>query len=187
MRKPRARETVATTDELEKLITLSKPGLKLQILLCLDSAMRYSEALQVGPLNYNPEKHTAVVTIKGGRTAEIPISDRAANLIAFAQQIAQPGQSFVQALSGCNHPRTIGTQWSRLKRQIGIRRDLHIHDLRRTTATRAYLLTKDLRIVQQLLNHEAMSSTLAYLAPTDPQKLRPLIEAIQMPTGRRVQ
>ncbi len=51
----------------------------------------------------------------------------------------------------------------RLRRQLGITRRIHAHDLRRTTARNVYDKTKDLRLVQALLGHSDLNSTLWYL------------------------
>lgn len=180
------RPIVATPEEIQKFLEAAPLGVRLQLLLCLDSAMRFSEAIQVGPHNYDAARGTACVQLKGGRTAEIPVSSRAAAIIAAADQLTRRGESYVLTLCAVAHPESVRMQFNRLKKKLAIRKELHIHDLRRTTATRAYEATKDLRVVQQLLNHESMVSTVRYIAPHDAQKMRPLIEALQIHT-RRVQ
>jgi integrase/recombinase XerC len=79
-------------------------------------------------------------------------------------------------------------RFNALKKKCGIVRDLRPHDLRRTTATRVYSATKDLRIVQALLGHSNLGSTLWYLdhhvtsvplAELELAKLNPTTEVIQ--------
>ena len=66
-------------------------------------------------------------------------------------------------------------------------RAINPHDLRRTTATRLYSLTKDLRATQQLLGHDNMRSTLTYIAPLATENLKPLLDALRQPTRGPVQ
>ncbi len=51
----------------------------------------------------------------------------------------------------------------RLRRALGITRAIRAHDLRRTTARQVYDHTRDLRLVQALLGHSDLNSTLWYL------------------------
>lgn len=76
----------------------------------------------------------------------------------------------------------------RLRKSLGITRKLTPHDLRRTTARNVYDKTKDLRLVQALLGHSDLNSTLWYLqdnlvnvevSALELAKLNPTTEAIQ--------
>lgn len=78
--------------------------------------------------------------------------------------------------------------FANLRRKLGIRRKLTAHDLRRTTATRIYDATRDVRLVQALLGHGDLGSTLWYLdhhltpVPIESlelAKLNPTTETIQ--------
>jgi integrase len=60
-------------------------------------------------------------------------------------------------------PDALRRSFIRLKEKCGITRSLKPHDLRRTTATRVYKNTKDLRLVQALLGHSDLGSTFWYL------------------------
>ena len=73
----------------------------------------------------------------------------------------------------------IGRRWREAIKKAKANPNLHIHDLRRTIATELYAHTKDLRAVQTLLGHRSMSSTILYIAPMDPDKLRSLMEEIK--------
>lgn len=51
----------------------------------------------------------------------------------------------------------------KLLRDCGIERHIRPHDLRRTTARHVYKQSNDLRVVQALLGHADLNSTLWYL------------------------
>lgn len=183
-KRPGVRTVTATDAEIQTLLSAAGLGLRLLIYLTLDSAMRFSEAMQVGPHNFDPKTNMATVRLKGGKFAAIAVTERAALIVSAAQQVTAHGQSFIRTLEGHSVDASTRNAWDRLKKKCGIRAELHIHDLRRTTATRAYQATKDLRTVQSILNHDRLTSTLAYIAPHDPAALRPLLEALRIPTDK---
>lgn len=68
-----------------------------------------------------------------------------------------------------------------LKEKCGITRSLRPHDFRRTTATRIYDATKDLRVVQAALGHSNLGSTLWYLDHHLTQVPRDVLEEAMLP------
>ena len=181
-RKPDARTRIASPDELTRLLANAKPGLRCLILLCFQTAMRFSEALSICPANYDQQNHTVTFTGKGGVTNQLPVTEEIAALFASAAP-ASATDSFVLALSEtATATSTLQNQWKALKKKAGVDPSLRIHDLRRTQATAVYRSTKDMRLVQQLLSHRRMESTFHYLAPHDPKNLKPILEAIQPAT-----
>lgn len=84
--------------------------------------------------------------------------------------------------------RNLRQSFNRVRRKLGITRNLRPHDLRRTTAVNVLNITKDLRIVQAVLGHKDLQSTLHYLdhrntvvdpATLELAKLPPTTETIQ--------
>jgi len=61
----------------------------------------------------------------------------------------------------------------------GVNPRLTPHDLRRTVAKRVYDITCDLRIVQQLLGHRHITSTLHYIGAVDRSALRDALNQVQ--------
>src|SRR5581483_12509624 len=55
-------------------------------------------------------------------------------------------------------------QWKFLKKRLGIRPELRIHDLRRTLAEDVWNATHDIRAVQAQLGHRSPTTTARYLA-----------------------
>jgi integrase len=61
------------------------------------------------------------------------------------------------------HPNSLRKLLAALRRSLGIKRQITAHDLRRTTATRVYSATRDIRLVQAMLGHGNLGSTVWYL------------------------
>ena len=80
---------------------------------------------------------------------------------------------------------TAHRQWAKLKKTARVNPELIIHDLRRSAAVALYEISKDLRMVEQLLGHENLSTTGRYLEHRDPGKLRPLLAQMWRPKGAK--
>jgi integrase/recombinase XerC len=173
------RATVASPDELVRLLATPPPWLKLFILLYLQCGLRASEALAVTPRTWDTKHHTVTIPIKGDRirTAEVTPD---AEILFYAAGDCPPDTNFIDALHGKHiSPRGIRQAWLRHKARCGVNPELTAHDLRRTAATILYHATKDLRVPQQLLGHQSLTSTLNYLAPLAPDEARRYAELLR--------
>lgn len=171
MKRPEARSVTAKPEEIAGLLRLAPPHLRLFTLLCWQTALRYTEAFSVTPHNWNRETGTVSVMTKGRKNRIIPVTPEITALLELAAERGEPHQSAVISLYG----KPIGTnglrrQWIALAAKANA--NIRPHDLRRTTATALYAVSKDLRAVQQYLGHDSMASTVQYLAPLTPDKLR---------------
>lgn len=139
--------------------------------------------MRVAPCDYDEKRHTITFTQKGGEKRTTPVTARVEQLFDLAPDTGEQITPFCARLHG--HGRftyaALAGQWRKLKKKIGMRPELRMHDLRRTLATKAYRETKDLITTQQLLGHKSLSSTLRYIAPFDAPKLQPLLEALKTP------
>lgn len=168
---PKARPNIATDDQLQRLRHDAPPWLRLFILLCWQTALRFSEAWRVTPRSYDPKTQTVAILTKGGKPRVIPLTPDIQQLIAPTLE-GDPDQPCIALLKGTRcSPGAIRSAWCALNRKLGIE-GVNPHDLRRTTATALYRTTKDIRAVQQYLGHDAMTSTLRYLAPLKEEELR---------------
>ena len=142
------------------------------------------------PAAYNAEKHTVSFRKKGGDTHTLPVTPEIEQLITIAPDHGDPRESYISRFlhkrGGALEVR-VRKEWSRLRTKAGVDPSLKPHDLRRTAAVSLYELTKDIRVVQQLLGHGNMTTTGWYLQHADAEKIRPLVEAMWRPTGKRVQ
>jgi integrase len=132
---------------------------------------------------------TATLTFrqKGGTTRKLPATQRIIQLMLAAPNPENRLETYVTKYRGHETAHTAPHFWLRhLKQKLAAQGKLadttiSFHDLRRTLATNAYKLTKDIRLVQQLLGHRTLTATVAYLAPHDTSQLHPLLEDLKLP------
>lgn len=185
---PRPRNVTASDHERFALLAAAPPHLRCWILLCSDLAIRSGTAAQISPANYDSHSHTLTFTTKKGARQTLPVTAALATLLDTPGLM--PGVPYVAQLGrqGKQRANVLRASFRRLRESVGITRKLTCHDLRRTTATKVYDLTHDLRAVQALLGHADLSSTLWYLdhharqvpiATLELAKLNPTTEVIQ--------
>lgn len=184
--KPGAQRTTRPSeDEVSIMLAKAEPALKLVLLLCAHCGLRSGEAMRIAPADFNEKEKQIVFTQKGKAKRTSYVTDEISQLFHLAQDTGEPLTPYTQRLAG-ERPFTFAVmqaRWRKLKKQSGVNPKLHMHDLRRYIATRAYEATKDLRVAQQLLGHKSLASTLRYIAPFDAPKLQPLIESLRTQRG----
>ena len=120
--------------------------------------------------------------VKGGRTRTLPAPPEIETFLAAARE-TNPTARAIETLFGRGlKPGPLRDQFRKLVKKTGVTPELNPHDLRRSTATMLYTLSKDLRAVQQLLGHTQLTSTLHYIAPLAAEDLSPLLQALHHPT-----
>lgn len=185
---PRPRQRIATPDDLARLTAHAVPWQRVWLTLTLSLALRQSEVRVLAPIHYDAERRVLRIPQKKTRDVkDLPVTDELAEVLEAAPHSDDPTVSYLERYRG--RPVTAHSlyqAWHKLKRRAGVQLDLWLHDLRRTTAVTLYDLSKDLRAVQALLGHQQLLSTTTYLAHRDPQKLRPLLEALQRPLPTEV-
>lgn len=186
-RKPQPRNVTITADDLDKLLQLATPPMRLFITLMVSIGLRFSEAARLGPQHVNFEAQTIRVETKGGKPRTFPISDELAEALAGFEDIKG---SFIETLNG--RPLSIvalRTRWNALKKKAGINQEVTPHDLRRTAAVRVYTLTKDVLAVKAFLGHDDLKSTAHYLTPYEPEAMKNLRSQLRSwtPKGEPVQ
>jgi integrase len=164
------------------------------LLLCSDLAIRSGTAARLTPNHYDPQTRMLTFATKYDAHQRLPVTDELARILG--QPGLAPDVPYVAQLSAVNRNKrgeflnrnSMPHALRRLRRALGITRKLTAHDFRRTTATRVYDQTGDLRIVQAVLGHGDLNSTLWYLdhhitkipvAELELAKLNPRTEAIQ--------
>ena len=163
--RPKQRATVATVDELTRLLKEPPPYLRLFMLLYFQCGLRFSEALRVTPRSWNHLEQSVTVKTKGGATRTVTITPDVEALLVSAGD-PQPDTPYIHTLRGKHiTDQTLRHAWQRHRQSCGVPENITAHDLRRTSATILYNATKDLRLPQQLLGHKDLRSTLAYIAP----------------------
>lgn len=186
--KPSPRAITATTGERALLLARAPKNLRCYILLCSDLALRKSTAAKVCPNDYDAERREISVTTKYANKVTLPVTEELA--VLFATCKGEASVPYVAQLSRCGRiaASTLALALNKLRKECGITKQLTSHDLRRTTAKTVYDLTKDLRIVQAVLGHKDLQTTLIYLdhratpvqvATLELAKLNPTTEVIQ--------
>ena len=165
--KPLPSNGFVTADERDRLLAAAPPALRLAIMLASDCCLRISSALKFAPIHYDSETQTIHLGAKGGETIHVPVTAEIAHVLKHTNPPTQDCP-YVAALNprGLGNLLTINAvqyQFRKLRKHCGIDRQVTFHDFRRSTSDRAYSLTGDLRIVQTLLSHRNLSSTVAYM------------------------
>ena len=157
------------------------------ILLAHDAGLRRGDCMRVAPIHYEAEKR--LISIEQGKTKHVvtvPVSERLAALLDTAPTHSPTTPFYVLWKGDAITPHGVTSAWHTLKKKAGVDSNLWIHDLRRTLAVSLYEVSKDLRVVEQMLGHQSLTSTVRYLEHRDPGKLRPYLDAIHNPTSKAV-
>ena len=188
--KPAPRNVTARTEERAAIMASANDSLRCWLLLCSDLAIRSGTAARLTPENYDPQKGTLSFKTKYQASLTLPVTNELAALLSSASKRGDATMPFVallHPLKRCSKV-TLTQQFQRLRKRLGIERKLTPHDLRRTTAVAIMDITKDLRLVQALLGHRSLQSTLYYLdhrntpvpvSTLELAKLNPASESIQ--------
>lgn len=156
------RDVTATAKERTALLSIAPPHLRCLIMLCWDLAIRSGTAIQLGPQHYDAERARLSFTTKYDARVDLPVPPELAKLV---DDCHSPTVPFVTQLNphGHAHLNNLRASFRRLCKKAGITRRITLHDLRRSTAVRVQDETRDLRLVQAVLGHRNLQSTLHYL------------------------
>jgi integrase len=180
---PTYRTTIATDDERCRLIAAADPALRFFLLLCSELGIRHRTAARMTLANYDPATRALRFTTKGNTHQTLPVTEEIAATITALPATSDRTTPIVKLLHQGrpmgNNPRLL-KRWWKLKRKLGIRDELRIHDLRRTVAEDIWEATHDLRPVQAQLGHRSISTTARYLANRlQLQDLQPVLQKMQ--------
>lgn len=197
VRQPSPRLVIATDDEREGLLAAATPRLRFFLLLCADLGLRHRTATRITLSNYDRVSRSISFTTKGNAHQTLPatreIADTIETLIRAGRDPHTPIVTLLRPKVQPGHPPgpnpRFAKAFDKLKTQLRIRRELHIHDLRRTAAEDVWEATKDLRLVQAQLGHRSPITTVRYLANRiNLKELAPVRDAVdQMRLRRRAQ
>lgn len=171
--RPKPRNVTSTEAERQRILSAAPPHLRCWLLLCSDLAIRSGTAARLTPENYDPERRELTFTTKYQARQRLPVTTELAALldrciepdVPFVAQLPRASATHRQPLHALGHmdAHSLRKLFTKLRRSLGIKRKLTAHDLRRTTATRVYDATRDVRLVQALLGHGDLGSTIWYL------------------------
>jgi integrase len=189
------RLTIATDEERTQLLAAAQPPLHFFLLLCSDLGLRHSTAARIALSNYDQDTRSLTFTTKGDTHQTLPVTDAIRAVIETLPRKADRTEPIVNLLRPPSHPGhkpgrspRFLKQWAKLKDKLSIRRELRIHDLRRTVAEEIWNATKDIRVVQAQLGHRSPNTTVKYLANRIAlQDLQPVLEKVMQLRAQREQ
>lgn len=173
VREPAPREVTATPDELARLQVTACAWEKCLLAIIAGLGLRRAEAVNLCPANYDRETQTITYRTKGDQTNKLPVTDELrAFFELFGDETANPNTPLLELMRGKKTTLAVVNEaWRELRVRARVNPNLRMHDLRRTVAHRTYDETHDLRVVQRLLGHADLGTTLKYLRHHDPDKL----------------
>jgi len=142
---------------------------KLMAELAYGSGLRRTELSRLNIEDLDLENGTAQVLGKGDKTRIVPLTDKAKDAVRsyLAQRRAGRGPLFVSYAGKRLRP---GSIWWAFTEKIGLR----THALRHACATHMLARGCNMRVIQDLLGHERLSTTYIYTA-VEKGKLREVI------------
>jgi site-specific recombinase XerD len=183
---PPARGIVATDDERARLLAAAKPHLRFFLLLCSEIGLRHRTAARISLAHYDRNTRSLRFLTKGNVFQTLPVTDAIAQVIESFPEPANRDTPIIKLLHQSRRGQQLGSKprlgkaWNSLKDQLGIRAELHIHDLRRTVAEDVWDATMDIRLVQAQLGHRSPVTTVRYLAnKVQLADLQPVIAKVQ--------
>lgn len=171
------RDRWITAEEEEELIYCSPPWLAVFIQFAAATGMRRGEIQALKRDAVNLDARTVIVRkSKNGKPRTIPLTTRAIEAIqnSWRRQLTVGEHVFVDRLGKPINSSTLEYAFHNAAEVAGIK-DLHIHDLRHTFATRLVQRGVELYTVQRLLGHENPAMTQRY-AHHSVESLRAAVE-----------
>jgi integrase/recombinase XerD len=134
------------------------------VILGLFAALRVHEIAAIKGEHLDHQSGWLMVTGKGGVTKPIPIHPRVAEIAA---EFPEQGFWFPSTQRPGQHvdPRSVSLTIKNAMASVGI--VATAHRLRDTTATRMQRQARDIRLVQALLRHSNIATTMKYVAVSD--------------------
>ncbi len=162
--------------------------MRLFIMLTASHGFRFNEARTFTLGMYCRQTKSITHPTKGHDTNTVPATDELQNLLESFPPNTDTATPVILLLPrpAPATARPIYDEWKKTLKRAGANPHLHIHDLRRTLAVRAYDATKDLRTVQQLLGHRNLQTTCLYLEHRDTAATRPLLNSLTNFTARSI-
>ena len=159
--RPAPRAVVLTGEQVNRLLANAPAHLRLWLLLCHDCALRSGTAAAVSWDEIHGDFEELVTKTKGASVARIPISGRLRQVLRLVPKGAEPLVALVRGkhIGHC----TLRKEFRLLLAECEISPNTRPHDLRRSVAEAAYKACADLRVVQRLLGHDSLHTTLRYL------------------------
>ncbi len=184
VRPGRPRRVTATPEEIARLLAVAPRWLRCAILLAAHAGLRRTDITRIAPQNYDPEKRLLTIEQqKTGQVVALPVTEALAEMLGHLTN-PPPATPYLELFhERPTSPMNLTQAWIDLRKKANVNPQLTLHDLRRTLAVSLYEVSKDLRIVEQMLGHQSLHATVHYLEHRDPAKLKPYLDAMFIPKG----
>jgi integrase len=178
---PAPRNVTVTQGQRDMIMNAAGVGMRCWLLFCSDLAIRSGTAVKLSPSNYNAEAQTISFRTKCGAGQTLPVTEELRELLECATECEPltPYVQFFRKRHGAGVV-TLRTAFKKMLKDLGLKKHIVPHDLRRTTAVRTLEVTQDLRLVQALLGHKKMNSTFHYLDHRNTQVSLATLEAAKL-------
>lgn len=159
------------------LVACSKVSRELYeiVFVALGTGLRKSEVLQLRRSQVDFDKQSISLIAKGSKKRLLYPADSVMRLL---QDIPDNGLDYFWVdEKGQPHAKYWRYSWHKALKLAGLPLEFRFHDLRHDSATRAYSMTGDIYLVQQLLGHTNISTTMRY-AHLEKHKLKSVFGTI---------
>jgi integrase len=146
-------------EEQDTLLSILNPEFSAFCELLIHTGMRRGELLSINKDNVDGN-YIRLWKTKTGKARSVPLSKR-------AQELVEAHVPFNLTEQQCT------TMWNKAKKQMGLEHDndFVLHTLRHTTATRMLKRTGNIALVQRMLGHSKITTTMRYAHIADDQLL----------------
>jgi integrase len=171
--------------DLTRLMAAASPYLRALLAIASQTGMRLGDCCTFARTHCDQELTTLTLeTGKTKTTIRLPISPLLRDTIENAPA-GDPAAPILDRYAGFTPTRaTLYNALNAAKRRSGVNREITFHSFRHTMAVSLYDVSKDIRVVQEVLGHESLATTARYLEHHDPKNLRPLLAQLWTPKGR---
>ena len=176
------RHRYLTEEEIERLLNACSPHLRPIVELALHTGMRRGELLN---LRWDQIRNGFIylTETKSGKARQIPLDDRAAQVLKELRQKNQLKSPYVFCDSQGKRLHEVKRSFASACRRAGIE-NFRFHDLRHTFASHLVMRGANLKAVQRLLGHSDPKMTDRY-SHLSPDHLRESVNLLgNLPTGK---
>jgi integrase len=204
LQRPDDRQRFLKPDEEDRLFQVLRPDMHAMVRFALITGLRVGNVIGLTWEQVNWEERQIEFRVKskklGGKTHFLPITKTIAAILS-AERGRHPefvftyvcGKTFirpgVRRMKGQRYPYRPHhggwkCSWMDALKAVGLRygkfdrRNFRFHDLRHTAATRALKATRNLKVVQKLLGHEDIATTMRY-AHVDTEDVREAMDEVE--------
>ena len=162
-------EPIRTLDNIEKIkkvLKSKKDRNFLLFILGINCGLRVSDLLQLKISDIKNKTHIELVEQKTGKMRRFPLNPTLTKLLNDYIKNKDENQWLFKSQKGVNQPITRIQAYRIIKKaceRAGLNEHIDTHSLRKTFGYHLYKKTKDVALLQNILNHSSPAITLRYI------------------------